>query len=120
MRRYLTAASVLALVATSALSEITKQNIEDCEHWGGFAELAMNAHQEGRPLAQQMKLSPDPRAYDLTLEAYQTQRFGSEEMKERASASYRDQITAECLASLSNPQETVGIRPASFWAIDKG
>ncbi|MCV2448457.1 hypothetical protein [Paracoccus sp. DMF] len=119
--------AVFALVASVGVAhsegapkgEITSESIDVCEKWGRFAELAMTAHQDGRPLADQMKLSPDPRAYELTLEAYRAERFISDSQKERAAAHYRDRIVAECLSSLSGMDESGGKRPASFWAIEK-
>ncbi|WGR59972.1 hypothetical protein E3U26_04245 [Paracoccus ferrooxidans] len=70
-------------------------------------------------MADQMKLSPDPRAYELIFAAYQTERFSSKIGQERAAAAYRDKISADCITTLSGKTETDGDRQAQFWTIDK-
>lgn len=123
--RKLLALYSLVFIASAALAQPTGQpqnttteHLERCAAWGQFAELAMAAHQEGRPLVDQMKLSPDPRAYELTLEAYRTPRFQTEQPRRAASARYRDQIASECLSSLSGAAST-DARPPEFWEIRK-
>lgn len=123
--RKLLAVYSLASIASAALAQPTGQpqnttteHLDRCAAWGRFAELVMAAHQEGRPLVDQMKLSPDPRAYEITLEAYRTPRFQMDQSRKAASARYRDQIASECLSSLSGAPST-DARPSEFWEIRK-
>lgn len=112
-------AAALAFSALSFAADVTDADVKVCGDWGRFAELAMKAHQKGKSLTEQMALSPDPRAYDLTLTAYNTERFASEPDQERAVTSYRDKVAAECLTSLSNPDGVEGVRPLSFWTVGR-
>lgn len=109
-----TIALIASFLATGASAEITASHIDTCEKWGGFAWLSMQANQDRKPLADQMRLSPDPRAYEIIVMAYQVPRSLSPKMKEAEAADFRDRITAECLASLSGSE---GSRPAEFWKI---
>lgn len=110
-----TIALIASFVATGASAEISASHIDTCENWGEFARLAMQANQDRKPLADQMRLSPDPRAYEIIVMAYQAPRAFSTAMKEAEAADFRDRITAECLASLSGSE---GSRPAEFWKIN--
>lgn len=100
-------------------TEITDENIGICEKWGRFAEHTMEVHQSGWPLADWMKLSPDPRSREIILEAYATERFRSESQKKFVAESYRDKITAECLTSLSGSGGHDSVRSADFWQLRK-
>lgn len=111
--------SALAEEAGNLKVSITKESIEKCRLWGELAALSMDAHQEGRPLADQMQLTADARAQEITLAAYRKPRFQFEQMRKAASATYRDEIAAECMVSLSNPDGMDGVRPHIFWAINK-
>lgn len=105
---------IASLIATSTHAEITAAHIDTCEKWGGLAWFAMQANQDRKPLADQMRLSPDPRAYEIIVMAYQVPRSLLPKMKEAEAADFRDRITSECLASLSGSE---GSRPAEFWKI---
>lgn len=119
---FITLAIILSIVPSVAdeptkFQTTTAEHLKLCGSWGRFAELAMQAHQRGVPMTDQMALSPDPRAYELTLEAYQSERFQTQRQQEIAATTYRDKTSAECLMALADNDRTDLPRPAQFWAI---
>ena len=89
----------IAIAALSATPGAANTKFEVCMIVAEYAEVIMQTHQAGYPLARVLENTPETMLQEVAIEAFSRTRYTTPQYQQQAVAAFRDEMHVTCLRS---------------------